>query len=263
MRLLIDKPIAFVDLETTGTDRENDRIVEISICKLREDGFRESAKTRRINPGVPIPAASTKIHGITDADVAECPTFPQIAKGLLRLLEGCDIGGFNSNMFDIPVLYNEFLRAGITWNYYSTRFFDAGNIFKIQEPRTLAAAVKFYTGENHEDAHSAEADIVATVEVFLAQAERYRDTLPVNMDELALFCNFGNTRMDIGGKFVGGPDGVIILNFGKYKGQPAHEHIDFLEWMVGPRATFAPDTLQIAENLLFQHRAQQDDGLPF
>ena len=248
MKIQLLRPIAFIDLECTGTNRETDRIVEIAICKLHPDGSREN-KRRLINPGIPIPPVTTEIHGITDEMVKEAPTFRDIAKGLLELLEGCDIGGFNSNAFDCPMLFNEFARAGIYWDYTQFKMIDVGNLFKIREPRTLSAAVKFYTGNDLENAHSAEADINATVDVFLSQLDRYPD-LPDNVEELALISNHGRPVLDLSGKFSLNEKGEIILNF-KYKGERAEDHLDFIEWMYY-KADFPADTRKICEELLFE-----------
>jgi len=249
MKLKLEKPIAFFDLEATGVDRENDRIVEIAVCILQPSGQTKTV-CRRVNPTIPIPAAASEIHGIYDKDVAEEPTFKQIAKGLLSLLAGCDIAGFNSNAYDVPMLFNEFARAGHNWDYTNFKMIDVGNLFKIQEPRTLTAAVKFYCGKDLEDAHSAQADIEATVDVFIAQLSRYEDQegFPQTIDDLALYTNFGNKMADLSGKFVYNKEGVLLLNFGKHKGNPASQHIDFLEWMISK--DFPSDTYALAVQVI-------------
>lgn len=234
----LKKPIAFIDLETTGTDINNDRIVEISICKVNLDFSRE-VKTRRVNPGILIPAGASEIHGIKDEDVANEPPFRSIAKGIHAFIDGCDIGGFNSNNFDIPLLFNEFERSGIQWDYTKCNFIDVGNIYKIKEPRTLAAAVKFYTGENIENAHSAEADINATVDVFFKQLEKY-DDVPTTAEELHLYCNYGKRSIDLSGWFAYADDGVTVLfNKGKHKDKKVSENLDYIEWML--RTPFPSD----------------------
>ncbi len=244
---LFGRPVAFFDIEATGKDRENDRIVEICIIKIMPDGTRET-KNRRINPEMPIPPGATETHGITDEMVAAEPTFTQIAKGLLQFIDGCDFAGYNSNNYDIPMLYYEFLRAGIEMPYKDRRFYDVGNLFKIQETRTLSAAVKFYLGREHEGAHGAEADVEATIQVFLAQLERYPD-LPTDQDSLALYTNYGNGVVDISGKFVRNPDGVVLYNFGpKTKGNPVASDPSFLHWMIS-KGTFMPDTMAAAHEL--------------
>lgn len=249
MKLQLTRPLAFIDLEATGVDRENDRIVEIAVCKLEPSGQTKSV-SRRVNPTIPIPQGASDIHGITDEMVKDEPTFKQLAKGLLTLLEGCDIAGFNSNNYDVPMLFAEFSRAGHHWDHTTFKMIDVGNLFKIKEPRTLTAAVKFYCGRDLENAHSAQADIEATVDVFISQMTRYEndEDFPQTLDELALYTNYGNKVVDISGKFVYSPEGLIVFNFGKYKGKPAINHIDFLEWMMG--ANFAADTYTVAAGIV-------------
>jgi DNA polymerase-3 subunit epsilon len=248
----ITKPIAFFDIESTGVDRENDRIVEIAVSKLDPSGQVKTI-SRRVNPTIPIPASASEIHGIKDEDVANEPTFKQIAKSLLDLLHGCDIAGFNSNSFDVPMLFNEFQRAGHFWDYTTFNMIDVGNLFKIQEPRTLSAAVKFYLGKELEGAHGAAADIEATVDVFIAQCAKYGDQegFPATIEEMALYTNFGNKIADLSGKFVYNKEGVLLLNFGKHKGSPAVDHIDFLEWMI--TKSFASDTYHLAASIIDQY----------
>lgn len=171
MKLNLQRPLVFFDLETTGVQITRDRIVEISIVKVHPDGERET-KTRRINPGIPIPPEATAVHGISDEDVADCPTFAQVARSLYTWLEGCDIAGFNSNRFDVPMLIEEFLRAGVAINFDDRYFVDVQTIFHKMERRTLEAAYKFYCNKTLENAHSAEADTLATVEVLEASTLR-------------------------------------------------------------------------------------------
>lgn len=258
MKLKLEKPIVFLDIESTGTDRETDKIIELSLLKQNPDGSRQ-INTFRCNPGMPIPAGSTAVHGISDEDVKELPKFDHFAKLVIDFIEGCDLAGFNSNHFDIPLLYNELLRAGIELKYQSMRLIDVGNIYKIKESRTLTAAVKYYLKEEHSGAHGAEADVVATANVLFAQLEMYED-LPQTIDELALFSNFGNKMLDLSGKFSTNKDGVVVLNFGKYKGEPAKDHIDFLQWMVY-KANFNQDTREVAMEIMGVN--DDDDGLPY
>ena len=171
MKLNLKNPIVFFDLETTGTNINTDRIVEICYLKVYPNG-NEEAKTLRINPEMHIPEASSAIHGIYDADVADCPTFKEVAKNIARDIEGCDLAGFNSNRFDIPVLAEEFLRAGVDIDMTKRKFVDVQVIFHKMEQRTLSAAYKFYCDKNLEDAHTAEADTRATYEVLKAQLDR-------------------------------------------------------------------------------------------
>ncbi len=216
MKLKLTRPIIFFDLETTGVDTTRDRIVEISMVKVMPDGERIT-KTRRINPGMPIPPSSTAIHGITDEDVADCPLFAQVARSLAQFIEGCDIGGFNSNRFDIPVLVEEFLRSNVDVDLKRRHFIDVQNIFHKKEQRTLVAAYKFYCGKDLTDAHSAEADTIATYEVFLAQLERY-DDLPEDIEGLAKF-SAHNQMADFAGRILIDDNGVEVFGFGKYRGE--------------------------------------------
>ena len=152
MKLNLKRPIIFFDLETTGTDTSKDRIVEISMVKVSPDG-EKTIKTRRLNPEMPIPAEATEVHHITDEDVKDCPTFKQIAKSLKAFMEGCDFGGFNSNRFDLPVLVEEFLRAGVDVDFRKPRYIDVQNIFHKKEERTLSAAYRFYCNKDKGNAH--------------------------------------------------------------------------------------------------------------
>ena len=217
MKLNLKNPIVFFDLETTGTNINSDRIVEICYLKVYPNGNEES-KTLRINPEMPIPAESSAVHGIFDADVADCPTFKEVAKSIANDIEGCDLAGFNSNRFDIPVLAEEFLRAGVDIDMSKRKFVDVQVIFHKMEQRTLSAAYKFYCGRNLEDAHTAEADTRATYEVLMAQLDRYPEDLQNDMSLLADYKN-----VDFAGRMVYDDNGVEVFNFGKYKGQPVSE----------------------------------------
>ena len=220
MELNLTKPIVFFDLETTGTDISRDRIVEISVVKVMPNGGIDggSAKTKRINPEMPIPKEASDIHHITDDDVRDCPTFRQIAKSLKAYIEGCDFCGFNSNRFDLPLLAEEFLRVGVDVDFFRrARYVDVQNIFHKKEERTLVAAYRFYCGKELEAAHSADADTMATYEVLKAQLDTYSD-LENNIDYLSEFSSRGKTA-DFAGRIGFDENGVEILNFGKYKGQ--------------------------------------------
>lgn len=242
------RPITFLDIESTGVDKENDRIIELAVVKLLPTGERES-KVVLLNPEIPIPPKATEIHHITDEMVKDKPTFRQIAKALYAFLEGSDLGGYNSNIFDIPLLFNEFNRAGIYFDYQDRNFIDVGNIFKIQETRTLSAAVKFYLNREHKDAHGALPDIEATIEVFFAQLRKYEE-VPKTAEELHLFCNYGKPLLDLSGKFTSNEEGEIVFNFGKHRGEKAKDYPDFLRWMMGK--DFNQDTMEIVRNLLFE-----------
>ena len=220
MNLQLKRPIIFFDLETTGVDTSHDRIVEISMVKVGVDGEKQ-VKTRRINPEMPIPAEATAVHGISDEDVKDEPTFKQIAKSLAQFIEGCDFGGFNSNRFDLPMLVEEFIRAGVDVDFKRRKYIDVQNIFHKKEQRTLVAAYKFYCDKNLENAHSAEADTMATYEVLEAQIERYGD-IGNTVDELAEFSTHGQS-VDFAGRIAINEKGEEVFTFGKYKGRTVVE----------------------------------------
>ena len=220
MKLNLKRPIIFFDLETTGVDTARDRIVEISMVKVMPDG-EEITKTRRLNPGMHIPEEASAIHGITDDDVRDCPTFAQVARSLEQFIRGCDFGGFNSNRFDIPVLAEEFLRAGVDIDMTKRKFVDVQVIFHKMEQRTLSAAYKFYCEKNLEDAHTAEADTRATYEVLKAQLDRY-DELQNDIAFLADYSSYSK-NVDFAGRMVYDDNGVEVFNFGKYKGMSVAE----------------------------------------
>ncbi len=233
MKLNLKRPIIFFDLETTGVDVANDRIVEISMIKVMPDG-EEITRTRRLNPGIHIPEEATAVHGIKDEDVKDCPSFAQVAKSLEQFIRGCDFGGFNSNRFDLPVLVEEFLRAGIDVDLKRRRFVDVQNIFHKKEQRTLVAAYKFYCDKDLTDAHSAEADTRATYEVLMSQLDRYAD-LANDVDQLAEFSAQGNWA-DFAGRILYNEKGEEIFGFGKYKGRLVEEVFriepSYYSWMM-------------------------------
>lgn len=246
MKLNLTKPLAIFDLETTGTNVGSDKIVEISIIKIHPDG-REETLTRRINPGVPIPPEVTAIHGITDEDVKNEPTFAQLAPVLTQFLTNCDMGGYNSNKFDIPLLVEEFLRAGVDFDLKGRRFVDVQNIFHKMEPRTLKAAYKFYCNKDIINAHSAEADTRATYEILLSQIERYqgveitdkdgRSSVPIVNDIRQLHeFSFHNRNADLAGHIIYNDKNQEIFNFGKYKGKSVEEVFtqepSYYDWMM-------------------------------
>lgn len=221
MKLNLKSPLVFFDLETTGTNINTDRIVEICYLKIYPNGNEES-KTMRINPGMHIPESSSAIHGIYDADVVDCPIFKEVAKDIAKDIEGCDIAGFNSNRFDVPVLVEEFLRSGIDIDLTRRKFIDVQVIYHKLEQRTLSAAYKFYCGKNLEDAHTAEADTRATYEVLKAQLDRYPETLENNIEFLSEYSTYSK-NVDFAGRIVYDDNGVEVFNFGKYKGMPVSE----------------------------------------
>lgn len=220
MELNLKRPIVFFDLETTGTNITSDRIVEISVIKLHPDG-REETRTRRINPEMHIPTESSAIHHIFDEDVANEPTFKEIAKSLATFFTGCDIAGFNSNRFDIPMLDQEFQRVGVKFDFTRPRFVDVQTIYHKREPRTLSAAYRFYCDGNLEDAHSANADTRATLEVLKAQLDRYPD-LPNDIEKLSDYSS-QNRNVDLIGRLIYDDNRRPVINFGKYKGRLAEE----------------------------------------
>ena len=233
MNLNLKRPIVFFDLETTGVDTAKDRIVEISMVKVMPNGD-EITRTRLINPQMHIPEQATAIHNITDEMVKDEPTFAQIAKSLAQFIDGCDFGGFNSNRFDLPMLVEEFLRAGVDVDFKKRKFVDVQNIFHKMEQRTLVAAYKFYCDKNLEDAHSAEADTRATLEVLKAQLDRY-DELQNDIDFLADFSSRGEA-VDYAGRIVYNEKGEEVFSFGKYKGRVVSEIFrtepSYYDWMM-------------------------------
>ena len=221
MKLNLKNPLVFFDLETTGTNINTDRIVEICYLKVYPNG-NEEAKTMRINPGMHIPEEASAIHGIYDEDVKDCPTFKEVARNIARDIEGCDLAGFNSNRFDIPVLAEAFLRPGVDVDLGRHKFIAVQVIFHKMEQRTLSAAYKFYCGKDLEDAHTAEADTRATYEVLMAQLDRYPEPLKNDVAFLSEYSSF-NRNVDFAGRMVYNDAGVEVFNFGKYKGIPVAE----------------------------------------
>lgn len=234
MDLNLKNPLVFFDLETTGINITRDRIVEISLLKVSPNGNKDS-KTRRINPEMPIPPESTAIHGITDEDVKDCPTFKQVAKSLAEMLEGCDMAGFNSSRFDVPMLAEEFLRVGVDFDTSKKKFVDVQIIFHKKEQRTLEAAYKFYCDKSLENAHSSEADTLATYEVLKSQLNRYPD-LENSVDFLSKeYSNFNN-NVDLAGRIIYNDKGVEVFNFGKHRGKSVLEVLKnepgYYSWMM-------------------------------
>ena len=244
MNLNLTKPVVFFDLETTGTSVTNDRIVEISYLKVFPNGT-ETSRTIRVNPERHIPEEATAVHHITDEDVALCPTFKQIAQEIANTFEGCDIAGFNSNRFDVPMLAEEFVRAGIDIDLSKHRFVDVQVIYHKMEQRTLSAAYKFYCGKNLEDAHSAEGDTRATYEVLKAQLDRYSE-LQNDMNWLSQYTSY-TRNVDFSGHFVYNDKNEEIVNFGKYKGRSLAEVIrrdpSYYDWIM--KSDFPLNTKQV------------------
>ncbi len=254
MRLNLKKPILFFDIESTGLNVSSDRIVEISVVKVFPDGSRE-VKTRRINPTIPISAESQKIHGISDEDVKDCPTFKRIAKSLAQWMEGCDIAGYNSNKFDIPMLAEEFLRAEVDYDFRKRNLVDVQNIFHKMEQRTLSAAYKFYCEKDLENAHSAEADTMATYEILEAQLDRYSDTLRNDIQFLADFSAKSNF-MDYACRIMLNDKDEPVFNFGKHKGHLVKEVFEkepsYYDWMM--KGDFTLDTKSVITKIKLSMR---------
>lgn len=252
-QLNLKKPLAFFDLETTGIQIQKDRIVEIAIAKANIDGSIE-VKTRRINPGIPIPLEASLVHGIYDEDVKDEPNFRQVAKSLAQFLEGCDLAGFNSNKFDVPMLIEEFLRNDIEFDLKNRKLIDAQRIFHLMEPRNLSAAYKFYCQKELINAHSAEADVLATLEVLNAQVKHYenvprlddegKEFFPIQNDMNVLSQLTTNNLIDFAGRMVYNKDQVPIFNFGKYLGRPVADVLksdpSYYDWIM--KGEFPLDT---------------------
>jgi len=221
MQLNLKKPLVVFDLETTGINVLRDRIIEISYIKVWPDG-KEESKTIRINPGIHIPEETTKIHGITDEDVKDCPVFKDVAGDLAHTFENCDFAGFNSNRFDVPMLVEEMFRADVEFDIGKDKLVDVQNIFHKMEQRTLVAAYKFYCEKDLVNAHSSLADTTATYEVLKAQLDRYQDTLENNVDFLSEFSKVGR-NVDLAGRMAYNEQDEIVFNFGKYKGRSVKE----------------------------------------
>jgi len=246
MQLQLKNPVVFLDLETTGVNIATDRIVEIALVKVKSDGSEEE-KLMRINPEVPIPQETSDIHGIYDEDIKDAPTFKEVAKTMAKFLEGCDLAGFNSNRFDIPLLAEEFIRADVDIDLKKHKFIDVQAIFHKMEKRTLVAAYKFYCNKELVDAHSAMADTKATYEVLKAQLDRYQGvgfidvkgnkTKPIvnDMEQLSEFSSF-TRNVDFVGRIVYDENGVETFNFGKNKGIPVEkvlrEQPGYYGWMM-------------------------------
>ncbi|HOZ84577.1 MAG TPA: 3'-5' exonuclease [Niabella sp.] len=246
--LQITKPIAFIDLETTGINLGTDRIVEVAIVKLLPDGSK-TVKRKLINPEMPIPKASSDIHGITDDMVKDAPSFKQAAQELKQVLDDCDLAGYNSNRFDIPLLIEEFLRADVDFDMKGRRMVDVQNIFHKMEQRTLSAAYKFYCGKTLDGAHSAEVDATATYEVLMAQIEKYPE-IGKTVDSINKFLG-DDLIVDFARRFIMA-DGVEVFNFGKYKGQSVATVLtrepQYYDWMM--RGDFPQQTKQKLTEIL-------------
>lgn len=256
MKLNLKRPIIFFDLETTGLDISKDRIVELCYIRVEPNG-NEEARSMRINPGIPIPKEASSVHGILDEDVKDCPTFANIAQQLANTFEGCDIAGFNSNRFDLPLLAEEFMRAGINIDLNQCRSIDVQNIYHKLERRNLSAAYKYYCGKDLENAHSALADTQATYEVLQAQLDKYPDDLKNDVDFLADFSTM-NHNIDFAGRFVYDEKGRELINFGKYKGKTVKEVLKrdpgYYSWII--QGDFTLNTKQIITKLRLKYASR-------
>lgn len=233
MNLNLKRPLAFIDLETTGINVTTDRIVELSVLKIWPNGKEEWMSTR-VNPEMPIPPKTTAIHGIKDEDVVNSPAFREVAKKLAVFLEGCDLAGYNAIKFDIPVLAEEFLRVNIDFNFRKRRYIDVQVIFHKKEQRTLSAAYQFYCNKELQGAHGSKADTSATFEVLKSQLDRYQD-LENDVEKLADFSCFNN-NVDFAGRIILDENGVETFNFGKHKGKAVEtvfaEEPAYYSWMM-------------------------------
>jgi DNA polymerase-3 subunit epsilon len=232
MILELNKPLAFIDLETTGINLASDRIVEIAMIKISPDGSR-LVKRKLINPGIPIPAQATEVHGITNEMVKDAPTFKQVANEVRQFLDLCDLGGYNSNRFDLPLLVEEFLRAGQEFDVAGRELLDVQRIYHLMEPRNLSAAYRFYCNKDLKDAHSAEADAQATWEVLESQIQKYPQ-LGNTIDSI-LKITGREEIVDFARRF-GMENGEVVFNFGKHKGKPVtrvlKEEPHYYDWMM-------------------------------
>jgi DNA polymerase-3 subunit epsilon len=252
VQLNLKNPLVFFDLETTGTNVATDRIVEISYLKVMPNG-EERSKTYRVNPEMHIPESASAVHGIKDEDDADCPTFREIGKLIAEELKGCDLAGYNSNRFDIPLLAEEFLRADINLDLSKRKFIDVMVIYQKMEQRTLSAAYKFYCNKDLENAHSADADTRATYEVLKAQLDYYPQ---LENDVEALSKMVHNKNADFAGRIVFNEKGEEVFNFGKYKGQLVAEVLrrdtGYYGWIMN--SDFTLNTKQVLTNIKLREK---------
>ncbi len=264
--LALTKPLVFIDLETTGVNPASDRIIDIAMLKALPNGTTEK-KVWRVNPGISIPEATTKIHGIKDEDVKDAPLFATIAKQVLEFIGTADLGGYNSTRFDIPLLIEECMRAGFDFDLKNRHLVDAQHIFYMMEPRTLSAAYKYYCDKKLENAHSALADIEATYEVFLAQIEKYKNVqienksgeliTPIhgNINNLVIHTN-ANNAVDLVGRIVWNIKGAEVFNFGKHKDKPVEDVFKkepaYYHWMM--QGNFTHYTKKIITQIMLRSK---------
>jgi DNA polymerase-3 subunit epsilon len=263
MTLKLKNPLVFFDLETTGISISNDRILEYSFVKILPN-LEKEVKTQRINPTIPIPIESSLIHGIYEKDIADAPTFRDVAKNLAKWLEGCDLGGFNIIKFDVPMLVEEFLRVDVDFETKNKKLIDAQRFFHLMEKRNLSAAYKFYCDKDLANAHSAEADTLATLAVFESQVDRYdgqmvKDNLG---KDLGVFTNdmeklhelTFSKMADLAGRMVYNNNGEIVFNFGKHRGKPVTKVLksepSYFDWMM--KGDFTRDTKRKLTEIRFK-----------
>lgn len=254
------RPLLSIDIEATGTKPATDRIIQIGVVFVDRDG---TDVDLLINPGCPIPPESTEIHGITDEMVANEPAFEHYASTLHHILKDADLLGFNLTGFDVPILWEEFYRCGITWDLSETNVIDAGVLFKKREPRTLAAATRFYCGREIDNAHNALADARATVDVWRGMLAKYPDLFKMSVPEQAVASQYEERRLDLEGKIIVGKDGRPAYNFGKDKGTAVEDNPGFGRWMLDK--DFSENTKHVVRSILYPpvEVATADDGVPF
>lgn len=248
--LKTDRPLAFFDIESTGTNVRTDRIIDLAIVKIHPDGRREQ-HTFRVNPERPIPPEASRVHGISDADVKDAPVFRQIARQVLEIFEGCDLGGYNILRFDIPMLAEELGRCGVPFPFEGRRVIDPQRIFHQREPRDLSAALMFYRGKKHDGAHGALDDVVATIEVLEGQFEKYGD-LPADVAALSDYCNPRDPSWADGTGKIKWVAGELTINFGSKQGAKVRDLVakdpGYLRWMI--EKNFPRDTTDLISNAL-------------
>lgn len=252
MQLNLSRPLVFFDIEATGLNTATDRIVELCMVKVFPDG-KDEVRTLRFNPTIPISPEASAVNGITDEDIANCPRFADMASDLDNYFANCDLAGYNSNSFDIPMLVEEFIRAGVNFDLTTRRFIDVQTVFHKMEPRTLTAAYKYYCQKELVDAHSAEADTVATYEVLKAQLDRY-DEVQNDVDWLADFTR-RNNNVDLAGRIVLNDENVEVINFGKYRGRPVRDVLrydqGYYNWIM--QGDFPQNTKQVFMQLKLRY----------
>jgi DNA polymerase-3 subunit epsilon len=246
----LEKSIVFFDIESTGTDPMTDRIIELAMIKL-ERGKEVEKRLFTMNPQIPISPSATEVHGFKDSDVEDYPSFEYFAAKILEFVGDSDLGGYNSNKFDIPMLFCEFNRVGINWDVSQKNKIDVGVMYMRQNPRTLSAAYKNYFGEDLEGAHGAMTDTIATVDVF-KEMLRNSELDEMEVSQLSLYSNYDKRSADVGGKFAYDEDDQLIFNFGKYRGEVVtkgnYDHEGFLRWII--KNNFLPDAKDIARQYI-------------